>query len=327
MDTLSMGMSDDLEAAIAEGATLVRIGTAIFGPRTDGDIAYLEISNVPICYACRSHEAHLDRIHRRRQHGAQPHRRADRRRLAAACLTVAEPEPGAARGLARDFGIARDRGQRRGGRGRGGRAGRQAAGMPGVAGNSPDARRDAAPLAISIAAGIRSADLGRWLGERVPVIRAMPNTPALLGCGATVLCAGPGVPAHREQAEAILRAVGSVSWVEDETLMDVVTALSGSGPGLLLPARRGDGRRRGGARPRPAQARLLAVETALGAARMAIESEEDIAGLRLRVTSPGGTTEAALAALEAGGFRDLVERRAGAGARRSRELAELFGKE
>jgi pyrroline-5-carboxylate reductase len=200
--------------------------------------------------------------------------------------------------------------------------------MPGVARelSRPLAGRGA--LAISIAAGIRSVDLARWLGDAAAVIRAMPNTPALLGCGATVLCAGPGTrPAHREQAEAILRAVGSVSWVEDEAQMDTVTALSGSGPAyfFLLTEAMADGAAELGMAPE--LARLLAVETALGAARMAIESDDDIAALRRRVTSPGGTTEAALEALEDGGFRALV---AGALARaqaRSRELADRFGTE
>lgn len=183
-------------------------------------------------------------------------------------------------------------------------------------------------LAISIAAGIRSADLARWLGGAAPVVRAMPNTPALLGCGATVLCAGPGARArHREQAEAILRAVGSVSWVEDEKHMDAVTALSGSGPAyfFLLAEALADGATElGMARD---LARLLAVETALGAARMAIESDADVAELRRRVTSPGGTTEAAIEALEAGDFRSLVATALARGQARSRQLAEQFGKE
>lgn len=183
-------------------------------------------------------------------------------------------------------------------------------------------------LAISIAAGIRSADLARWLGGAAPVVRAMPNTPALLGCGATVLCAGPGARApHREQAEAILRAVGSVSWVEDEKHMDAVTALSGSGPAyfFLLAEALADGATELGMAPD--LARLLAVETALGAARMAIESDADVAELRRRVTSPGGTTEAAIEALEAGDFRSLVATALARGQARSRQLAEQFGKE
>jgi len=181
-------------------------------------------------------------------------------------------------------------------------------------------------LAVSIAAGIRSADLARWLGDAVPVVRAMPNTPALLGCGATVLCAGPGANAdHCELAESILRAVGSVSWISDEMQMDTVTALSGSGPAyfFLLTEAMADAAAAAGLDPE--LARLLAVETALGAARMAIESGEDIAALRRRVTSPGGTTEAAVGTLEQGGLRELVRSALTQAAARSRELAEQLG--
>jgi len=181
-------------------------------------------------------------------------------------------------------------------------------------------------LAVSIAAGVRSADLARWLGGAVPVIRAMPNTPALLGCGAAVLYAGPGATAHhRELAESILRAVGSVSWITDEMQMDTVTALSGSGPAyfFLLIEAMADAAASAGLDG--GLARLLAVETALGAARMAIESGEDIAVLRRRVTSPGGTTEAAIGTLEQRGFRELVDAALAQAAARSRELAEQLG--
>lgn len=198
--------------------------------------------------------------------------------------------------------------------------------LPGVARELSGALEGRGALAISIAAGARSVDIARWLGGETPVIRAMPNTPALLGCGATVLCAGPGALApHRELAEAILRAVGSVSWVEDEAHMDTVTALSGSGPAyfFLLAEAMADGAIKLGLPA--ALARLLAVETALGAARMAIESEEEIAALRMRVTSPGGTTEAAVTALEAGGFRALVGDALARAQARSREIAADFG--
>lgn len=200
--------------------------------------------------------------------------------------------------------------------------------MPGVARElaRPLAGRDV--LVISIAAGIPSTDLARWLGGSVPVIRAMPNTPALLRCSATVLCAGPGAgERHRELAESILRAVGSVSWIEDEAQMDTVTALSGTGPAyfFLLAEALADAAAAQGMAPE--LARLLAIETAVGAARMALESEEDIAALRARVTSPGGTTEAAMNALEAGGFRALVADALDRAQARSRELAARFGQE
>jgi pyrroline-5-carboxylate reductase len=143
-----------------------------------------------------------------------------------------------------------------------------------------------------------------------------------------VLYAGDEVaPAQRELAESILRAVGSVSWVEREDQMDAVTALSGSGPAyffLLIEAMADAAAELG--LPQDL-AGLLAVETALGAARMALESDEPVAALRRRVTSPGGTTEAALAALEAGDFRTLVATALQRAEARSRELADRFAQE
>lgn len=249
--------------------------------------------------------------------------------VGAAQLQVAEPDPERRAALRRDFGLRVTADNA---------TAAAAAGvlviavkpqvMPGVARELAGALAGRDTLVISVAAGIRNADLSRWLGGALPVIRAMPNTPALLGCGATVLCAGPGArTSHRETAEAILRAVGSVSWVEDESQLDAVTALSGSGPAyfFLLAEAMADAAAELGL---PTElARLLAVETALGAARMAIESDADIAELRRRVTSPGGTTEAAIDALEAGGFRALVAGAIQRAAARSRELAERFGKE
>lgn len=184
------------------------------------------------------------------------------------------------------------------------------------------------PLVVSIAAGIRSTDVARWLGGAVPVVRAMPNTPALIGCGATALFAGPGTGGrHRELAESILRAAGSVTWVESEPQMDAVTALSGSGPAyffLLMESMAAAAVSLG--LPRDA-ARLLALETALGAARMSVASAQDVSELRRSVTSPGGTTEAALAVLQDGGFATLVERAVAAACERSRELGDSFGRE
>jgi pyrroline-5-carboxylate reductase len=200
--------------------------------------------------------------------------------------------------------------------------------LPGVAREIAAALADRHPLVVSIAAGIRSTDVARWVGDAVPVVRAMPNTPALIGCGATALYAGPGTEArHRELAESILRAAGSVTWVESEPQMDAVTALSGSGPAyffLLTEAMADAGTALG--LPRDT-ARLLALETALGAARMSVESADDVAELRRRVTSPGGTTEAALAVLQEGGFGGLVDRAVRAACERSRELADSFGRE
>lgn len=182
------------------------------------------------------------------------------------------------------------------------------------------------PLVVSIAAGIRSADLDRWLGGGAAVVRAMPNTPALVRSGATALYANPAVDAAgRDRAESILRAVGITLWLEDEALMDAVTALSGSGPAyffLVMEALEAAATSLGLA---PATARMLTLETAIGAARVALESDEDVAGLRRRVTSPGGTTEAAVAVLEQAGLREQFRRALIAARDRSRALAEEFG--
>jgi len=182
------------------------------------------------------------------------------------------------------------------------------------------------PLVISIAAGIREDALQGWLGGGIPLVRTMPNTPAMIGTGATVLHAGPGVtPAQRDTAESVLRAVGLTRWVDDEALLDAVTALSGSGPAyffLVMEAMEAAGVALG----LPADtARLLTLQTALGAARMAIESDEEPATLRRRVTSPGGTTERAVATLEAGGLRDLFGQALSAARDRSLELSHLLG--
>jgi pyrroline-5-carboxylate reductase len=182
------------------------------------------------------------------------------------------------------------------------------------------------PLVISIAAGIRTADLACWLGTDAAIVRAMPNTPALVQSGATGLFANARVDTEqRDLAESILRTVGLTLWVEQEDQLDLVTALSGSGPAyffLVMEALQEGATKLG----LPAEtARLLALQTAFGASRMALESEEDAATLRQRVTSPGGTTEQALQVLEEGGLRTLMEQALAAAARRSRELADQFG--
>jgi len=182
------------------------------------------------------------------------------------------------------------------------------------------------PLVISIAAGIREAALEDWLGGGVALVRTMPNTPAMIGAGATVLHAGSGVTdAQRDTAESILRAVGLTRWVDDEGLLDAVTALSGSGPAyffLVMEAMEAAAIELGIPRE---TARLLTLQTALGAARMAIESDEEPATLRRRVTSPGGTTERAVAVLEDGGLRGLFGRALTAARDRSVELSRLLG--
>ncbi len=179
-----------------------------------------------------------------------------------------------------------------------------------------------APLLISIAAGVRAASMLRWLGQPLALVRAMPNTPALVRSGATALYASPEVSEEqRSRAESIMRAVGQTLWIDDEGLMDAVTALSGSGPAyffLFMEALEQAAKELG---LPPEAARLLTLETAQGAARMALSSDEGPALLRKRVTSPGGTTEAALGAFAEGGFETLVARAVRAACERSAELA------
>ncbi len=197
--------------------------------------------------------------------------------------------------------------------------------LPKVARALAPALAQSRPLCISIAAGIRHAALQRWLGEEVALVRAMPNTPAMLQAGATGLYAPPTLSEeHRQAAEHVLRAVGVVVWVEEEALMDAVTAVSGSGPAyffLFMEAMEAAAVKLGLS---PETARLLVRQTAQGATRMALESELDLPDLRRGVTSPGGTTERAVAAFEEGGLRNLVEKALTAAENRSRELsAEL----
>ena len=182
-------------------------------------------------------------------------------------------------------------------------------------------------LVISIAAGIRETTLRHWLGESTAIVRSMPNTPALVQSGATALYANPAVSEQqRDLAESILRAVGLTIWLDDEALMDAVTALSGSGPAyffLFMEAMQAAGQALG--LPEKS-ARLLTMQTAFGAARMALESTEDAATLRRRVTSPGGTTEQAINSLQKNDFEQIISQALDAAAQRSRELAEEFGK-
>ena len=181
-------------------------------------------------------------------------------------------------------------------------------------------------LVISVAAGIRLQDIARWLGPGVPLIRTMPNRPALIGAGITALYAMPGVDAaSRQEAEAILAACGPTVWVPEESQLDVVTAVSGSGPAyffLLIECLEAAGTQLG---LDPVTARRLAVETARGSGQMAAEATESPAELRAQVTSKGGTTAAALEVLEAAGVRGIFAAAVAAGARRSTALAQEFG--
>ncbi len=177
------------------------------------------------------------------------------------------------------------------------------------------------PLAISIAAGITASQLERWLGGEAAVVRAMPNTPALLGAGITGLYANAAAAPRFEQAAALLAAVGPTVRIDQEAHMDAVTAVSGSGPAyvfLLAEALQQAGQDQG----LPAEAaRALVVQTLLGAATMLQASAEPAQVLRQRVTSPGGTTQAAIETFEAGGFHTLVERAVAAATARGRQLS------
>lgn len=178
------------------------------------------------------------------------------------------------------------------------------------------------PLIVSIAAGIPIATIQRWLGTNVAVVRCMPNTPALVQAGATGLHAGPEVnAAQRALAHAMLSAVGIALWLDCEEQLDAVTALSGSGPAyffLVMEAMMAAGHALG---LDEKTARQLTLQTAQGAAQMALGSDDGPAELRRQVTSPGGTTEAALKVFEAAQLRDIFLRALSAARDRSRELA------
>jgi pyrroline-5-carboxylate reductase len=182
------------------------------------------------------------------------------------------------------------------------------------------------PLVLSIAAGIRVADIAGWCGAGVPVVRAMPNRPALNSAGASALYAGAGVgAAHRKLAEDVLGAAGTTVWVPDESLLDVVTALSGSGPAyfFLLAELMTDAAVNLGM---PRESALeLAIQTLYGSGRMARESDGDLARLRAEVTSKGGTTEAAVRAFDAANLRGIVAAALAAATERGREMARAFG--
>ena len=177
-------------------------------------------------------------------------------------------------------------------------------------------------MVISIAAGITLASLEAGLGETTPIVRCMPNTPALLRSGATALYANEAAAAEqRELAETILAAVGTVCWVGEESLLDAVTALSGSGPAyffLFMEAMSQAGQELG---LDPQTSRALAIQTGLGAALMAAEGDVELEELRRRVTSPGGTTAAALQCFEDADLRGTIESAMRAAAGRAAEMA------
>ena len=183
-------------------------------------------------------------------------------------------------------------------------------------------------LLISVAAGLRLSDLSRWLGGYDRLIRARPNTPALISAGVTGLYALPGVSeAERLGAERIMHAVGSTVWVNEEAQIDALTAISGSGPAyvfLFIEALQQAAVELGFS---PKQVRQLSIETVLGAAKLASLSEEPASVLRERVTSKGGTTEAALRVMTEQGLKEAVIAGVKAAKARGAELGELLGKD
>jgi pyrroline-5-carboxylate reductase len=244
-----------------------------------------------------------------------------------ASLTVGEPDSNLAQALVRQFGVSASSANTD--------AVRDAstwvlAVKPQVMKSVCESLRDAAlacrPLIISIAAGIRVEQIEDWLGGDVAVVRCMPNTPSLIGAGANGLYANARARAEqRNQAERILQAAGTTAWIGDQALMDTVTALSGSGPAyffLFVEALENAAVAQG--MPRET-ARALAIQTCLGAGRMLAEDGAAPAELRQRVTSPNGTTQAALDSFSADGFAAIVARAVAAATRRGREMSEEFG--
>jgi pyrroline-5-carboxylate reductase len=184
------------------------------------------------------------------------------------------------------------------------------------------------PLVLSIAAGIRGADLSRWLGGYGAIVRTMPNTPALIGQGITGMVAMAGVSeAQRQAADRILQAVGQTVWLDTEDLIDPVTAVSGSGPAYVfyfLEAMQAAAVEMGLSNE---QGRQLALATFTGAAQLAAQSSEPVEVLRQRVTSKGGTTHAAITSMEAAGVKEAIVAAMKAAAARGRELGDELGKD
>jgi len=248
--------------------------------------------------------------------------------LQATAITVAEPAEATRAALARDFGVATTADNA---------AAVTTAGvvvlavkpqiMAAVARALAADLRATRPLVISVAAGIRAADLSRWLGPGVPVVRAMPNRPALVGLGATGVFAGAEVSAAgRELAGRLLATSGLVAWVPRESDLDLVTALSGSGPAYFFQFAQLMAESGAAMGLDPVVARQLAAQTLAGAGRLvAAEQAPDLARMSAEVASKGGTTEAALNRFAALELERVVAAAMQAAAQRSRELAEQFG--
>lgn len=183
-------------------------------------------------------------------------------------------------------------------------------------------------LVLSIAAGIRAVDLSRWLNGYSAIVRTMPNTPALIGKGITGMAAMAGVSQdQRDAADAIMRAVGATVWLNDEALIDPVTAISGSGPAYVfyfIEAMQQAAQEMGLSAEQGTQ---LAIATFVGASQLAAQSTEPVSVLRDRVTSKGGTTYAALMSMDASGVKQAIATALKAAAARGKELGEEFGRD
>lgn len=180
-------------------------------------------------------------------------------------------------------------------------------------------------LIISIAAGIRSADIASWLNQHPSIVRVMPNTPAQIQAGVSALYALETVSdTQKEQAITILAAVGKTLWLDDEAKMDAVTAISGSGPAYvfyLIEALQEAGISLGLSAE---QASLLALETFNGASLLAVKSHDDVKTLRAQVTSKGGTTEQGILAMENAGIKAIMQKAAQAAAEKSKSLGDAL---
>lgn len=183
-------------------------------------------------------------------------------------------------------------------------------------------------LVISIAAGIRSTDLARWLGGYTTIVRVMPNTPAQIQAGISGLYATKAVtPAQREIADRLLKSAGSTVWVDNETDLDAVTAISGSGPAYVFYFIEAMQEAALALGLSAQQARELSRQTFLGASQLAQTSPEDAATLRARVTSKGGTTEQAILSMENDQVKETIKKAIQRAAIRSKELGDLLGKD
>ena len=192
----------------------------------------------------------------------------------------------------------------------------------GVCEETREVLRTRSALLVSVAAGVTTEMLAGWTQPRQALVRSMPNVPVAIGCGMSALYAGPGVsPTQRDKVEQIFAAVGDVTWVEDEKLMDVVTALSGSGPAYFFRVIEALAKGAVALGMDAASAQRLAVQTAFGAASLARRGSADPKTLREMVSSRGGTTEQALASLEQSDIDTMFKRALEAAAHRSQEIS------